>query len=95
MGDIIFANAAVLDGANSPGCFGISQILAGPVAAGRWVGIQNGIGNFAGVIAPALTGFLVGQSQHFTSAFLVAAAFCLTLRLDHASTPALAETAAA
>jgi MFS family permease len=63
----------VLDGANSPGVFGIPQILAGPRAAGRWVGIQNGIGNFAGVIAPALTGFLVEQSQHFTSAFLVAA----------------------
>jgi MFS family permease len=63
----------VLDGANSPGVFGIPQILAGPRAAGRWVGIQNGIGNFAGVIAPALTGFLVGESHHFTSAFLVAA----------------------
>jgi MFS family permease len=63
----------ILDGANSPGVFGIPQILAGPGAAGRWVGIQNGIGNFAGVIAPALTGFLVGASHHFTSAFLVAA----------------------
>jgi MFS family permease len=63
----------VLDGANSPGVFGIPQILAGPRAAGRWVGIQNGLGNFAGVIAPALTGVLLGQSQHFTSAFLVAA----------------------
>ena len=63
----------VLDGANSPGVFGIPQILAGPRAAGRWVGIQNGIGNFAGIIAPALTGFLVGESHHFTSAFLVAA----------------------
>jgi cyanate permease len=63
----------VLDGANSPGVFGIPQILAGPGAAGRWVGFQNGLGNFAGVIAPALTGFLVGQSRHFTSAFLVAA----------------------
>jgi hypothetical protein len=64
----------VLDGANSPGVFGIPQILAGPGAAGRWVGIQNGIGNLAGVVAPALTGILVGESQHFTSAFLVAAA---------------------
>ncbi|HXZ61075.1 MAG TPA: MFS transporter [Steroidobacteraceae bacterium] len=63
----------ILDGANSPGVFGIPQILAGPGAAGRWVGIQNGIGNFAGVIAPALTGFLVGETHHFTSAFLVAA----------------------
>lgn len=64
----------ILDGANSPGVFGIPQILAGPRATGRWVGIQNGIGNFAGVIAPALTGVLVGESHHFTSAFLVAAA---------------------
>jgi MFS family permease len=64
----------VLDGANSPGVFAIPQILAGPAAAGRWVGVQNGIGNFAGIIAPALTGYLVGGSQHFTSAFLVAAA---------------------
>lgn len=63
----------ILDGANSPGVFGIPQILAGPRATGRWVGIQNGLGNFAGVIAPALTGFLVGTSHHFTSAFLVAA----------------------
>jgi MFS family permease len=63
----------VLDGANSPGVFAIPQILAGPGAAGRWVGIQNGIGNFAGVIAPALTGFLVGATHHFTAAFLVAA----------------------
>lgn len=63
----------ILDGANSPGVFGIPQILAGPRATGRWVGIQNGLGNFAGVIAPALTGLLVGESRHFTSAFLVAA----------------------
>jgi MFS family permease len=67
----------VLDGANSPGVFGIPQILAGPNASGRWVGIQNGIGNLAGVIAPALTGFLVGASNHFTSAFLVAAAISM------------------
>ncbi len=64
----------VLDGANSPGVFGIPQILAGPGASGRWVGIQNGIGNFAGVIAPMLTGFLIGATHHFTAAFLVAAA---------------------
>jgi len=64
----------VLDGANSPGVFAIPQILAGPGAAGRWVGVENGIGNLAGVIAPALTGLLVERSQHFTSAFLVAAA---------------------
>lgn len=63
----------VLSGISSPGAFAMSQILAGPTAAARWVGIQNACGNFAGVIAPALTGLLVEESQHFTGAFVVAA----------------------
>src|SRR2546426_1070254 len=53
----------VLSGMSSPGVFAMSQILAGPGAAGRWVGIQNACGNFAGVIAPALTGLLVQQTR--------------------------------
>ncbi|MBV8403203.1 MAG: hypothetical protein JO203_03350, partial [Gammaproteobacteria bacterium] len=39
----------------------------------RWVGIQNCCGNFAGVIAAALTGCLVDETGHFTAAFLTAA----------------------
>jgi MFS family permease len=67
----------VLDGIASPGEFAMSQILAGPMAAARWVGVQNSIGNFAGVIAPALTGFLVAESHSFASAYAVAAAVSL------------------
>jgi MFS family permease len=63
----------LLSGISSPGIFAIGQILAGPSASGRWIGIQNAIGNFAGVIAPALTGILVAGGQHFTPAFVVAA----------------------
>jgi len=63
----------ILTGAASPGVFAISQILAGPTASARWVGIQNCCGNFAGVIAPALTGLVVEETHHFTVAFLVAA----------------------
>jgi MFS family permease len=63
-----------LCGLQSPGVFAISQILAGPAAAGRWVGIQNALGNLAGVIAPALTGFVVEWTGHFTLAFVSAAA---------------------
>lgn len=63
----------LLSGISSPGIFAIGQILAGPSASGRWVGIQNAIGNLAGVIAPALTGILVAGGQHFTPAFAVAA----------------------
>ena len=32
----------------------ITQTLAGPLAAGRWTSIQNGIGNLAGIAAPWL-----------------------------------------
>jgi MFS family permease len=63
----------VLSGMSSPGVFAMSQILAGPGASGRWVGIQNAIGNLAGVIAPALTGLLVEGTHHFTAAFVLAA----------------------
>jgi ACS family D-galactonate transporter-like MFS transporter len=63
----------ILSGMSSPGVFAMSQILAGPAASGRWVGIQNAAGNLAGVIAPALTGLLVEETRHFTAAFLLAA----------------------
>ncbi len=63
----------VLMGMSSPGTFAISQILAGPSASGRWVGIQNAIANLAGVIAPALTGVLVEETHHFAAAFVCAA----------------------
>jgi sugar phosphate permease len=63
----------ILSGMSSPGAFAMSQILAGPTASARWVGIQNACGNFAGVIAPALTGLLVEETHHFTAAFVLAA----------------------
>jgi len=54
----------------------ITQTLAGPLAAGKWTGVQNFVGNFAG-IAPALTGFVVGRTGHFFWAFTVAAGVLL------------------
>jgi len=60
-------------GLSSPGVFAIPQILAGPTAAGRWVGVQNTCGNVAGILAPQLTGILVDATGSFTSAFALAA----------------------
>jgi MFS transporter, ACS family, D-galactonate transporter len=54
----------------------ITQTLAGPLAAGKWTGVQNFVGNFAG-IAPAVTGFVVGRTGHFFWAFTVAAGVLL------------------
>jgi MFS family permease len=66
-----------LCGAQSPGVYAVCQILAGPRASGRWVGIQNSIGNLAGIVAPLVTGFVVQSTGHFTNAFLVAAAMSM------------------
>ena len=64
----------VLCGGSSPGVYAVPQILAGARAAGRWVGIQNSVGSMAGIVAPAATGLIVAGTQHFTAAFLLAAA---------------------
>jgi MFS family permease len=63
----------ILMGFASPGTYAISQILAGPTASARWVGVQNMCGNIAGIAAPAITGFIVGSTGHFNRAFTLAA----------------------
>lgn len=52
----------------------IGQTLAGSTAAGRWMGLQNCVGNLAGWVAPTLTGILVGRTGHYPWAFLIASA---------------------
>lgn len=63
----------VLMGASSPGVYAMSQILAGPRASGRWVGIQNSLGNLSGSISPWLSGIIVMRTGHFGLAFIAAA----------------------
>jgi len=58
----------------SPGTFAIGQTMAGPLATGRWIGIQNFCGNLAGILAPAITGLLVAATGNYTLAFLLACA---------------------
>jgi MFS family permease len=57
----------------TPGAFAFGQTLAGRDGVGRWTGLQNGFANFAGVICPALTGFLVDRTGHFGVALGIAA----------------------
>jgi sugar phosphate permease len=60
----------------------ITQTLAGPLAAGRWTGLQNGIANLSGVIAPYVTGLIIVQTGNYYWAFasasiiLLIGAFC-------------------
>jgi MFS family permease len=69
--------AGVGEGIASAGIFAFGQTLAGTDGVGRWTGLQNGFANFAGVICPALTGFLVDKTGHFEVALAIAAAMSI------------------
>jgi MFS transporter, ACS family, D-galactonate transporter len=56
------------------GTFAFSQTLAGSHATGKWTGLQNGFANLAGVVAPALTGFLVDRTGKFLAPLVITAA---------------------
>ncbi|HWR15001.1 MAG TPA: MFS transporter [Terriglobales bacterium] len=49
----------------------ITQTIAGPAMAGRWTGLQNGIGNFSGIVASWLTGELATQTGSFRTSFVM------------------------
>jgi nitrate/nitrite transporter NarK len=59
-------------GLASPTLYAVGQLLAGPKAAGRWIGFQGAVGNLAGIAGPAITGFLVDRTGSFYSAFALA-----------------------
>ena len=61
---------AIGSGASNAGTFAFAQTLAGPRAAGKWVGMQNAIANLAGITGPALTGVLVDWTGHFAVALV-------------------------
>jgi MFS transporter, ACS family, D-galactonate transporter len=69
--------ACVAFGIYTPTIFAITQTLAGPLAAGKWTGLQNGFANLAGVAAPLFTGWVVQRTGEFQLAFLAAAAVAL------------------
>src|SRR5260370_34559743 len=68
---------AVGCGIGNSGIWAFSQTLAGPHAVGRWTGLQNGFANLAGVVGPALTGFIVDWTGHFQVALVIPAGVSL------------------
>ena len=74
---VLITLACVALGMFTSNVWAITQTLAGPEAAGRWTGIQNAIGNLGGVVSPAVTGWVVSQTNSFTFAFLAAAGVLL------------------
>ena len=73
---LLLASSAIY-GISNPNIFAAAQTIAGPQAAGKWMGFQNFVGNFAGIVAPALTGLLVDKTGHFFWPFAVTGIVCL------------------
>ena len=74
---MLLAAAAAFFGCVSPQQFAIAQTLAGPRAAGQWMGLENTIGNFAGILAPVITGVVVERTGHYFWAFGIVGAMLL------------------
>src|SRR6202043_3673622 len=64
-------------GASASNLWAITQTLAGPQAAGRWTGFQNFVGNLAGMVAPAVTGFVLDRTGQFYWAFAILTAVAI------------------
>jgi MFS transporter, ACS family, D-galactonate transporter len=60
-------------GVSASNLFAITQTLAGPRASGKWTGVQNGFASLAGVLSPAVTGFIVNRTGSFFWPFAITA----------------------
>ena len=70
---VLLLAAMAFFGVSASNIYAISQRLAGPEAAGRWVGFQNGFGNLSGAVVPVVTGLVLQRTGHFAWAFLITA----------------------
>ncbi len=73
---LLFA-ACIGFGTYTSNLWAITQTLAGPLMAGRWTSLQNGIGNVSGIVAPLVAGFAVRMSGSSKPAFVVSAAIVI------------------
>jgi ACS family D-galactonate transporter-like MFS transporter len=74
---VLLMMAGVAFGLGTSNLWAITQTLAGPRAVGRWTGVQNVFGSLAGVLAPAITGFVVDRTGEFFWAFAILAGVAL------------------
>jgi MFS transporter, ACS family, D-galactonate transporter len=80
---ILLLLAFVAGGMCGSNIWAITQTIAGPRMTGRWTGLQNFLGNLAGIIAPAVTGFVVDYTGHFIVAFVIMAIVALLAALSY------------
>ena len=70
---LMLALTGIFLGMSMCNSWAIPQMLAGPGMVGRWVGVQNFVGNVSGAVAPALTGFLLDRTGSFRAPFFITA----------------------
>jgi MFS family permease len=70
----VLLTSSVFFGISSGVVLAIGQTLAGPRAAGQWIGMQNFAGNLAGIVTLPVTGVLVDRFGNYGWAFAVAGA---------------------
>jgi len=70
---VLLLIASIFYGTFASNHWAITQTCAGPLAAGKWTGIQNGVGNLAGVTSPWVAGWLLQHTGEFFLVFVVAA----------------------
>ena len=51
----------------------ILQLCAPPDRVGLWTGVENFVGNIAGILAPLVTGFLISRTGSYSPGFALAA----------------------
>jgi MFS family permease len=74
---VLLLATGVMDGLNSPSVCSLVQHFAGPLATGRWMGVQNAVSNLSGVVAPLVTGYLAEATGRYTAGLWVAGAVAL------------------
>jgi ACS family glucarate transporter-like MFS transporter len=77
---LFFAGMVVMglgSGLIGPNIYVAAQTFAGSRVTGKWTAMQNACGNLAGVVVGPLTGWIVGRSGSFASAFAICACFAV------------------
>lgn len=74
---VLLGLAAALFGTQTPNVFAMAQTLGGSRAAAQWMGVQNFIGNLAGVVAPLVTGIILDRLGNYFWAFTITAGVSL------------------
>ena len=67
----LLLGTGLADGLTNPAVCSLTQRFAGPLASGRWMGVQNALSNTAGIVSPIITGKLVvAAGEHYSLALV-------------------------